>query len=128
MRIPYRLPTGEDYHKALAANLRRIEERNRRPEVQSELARARTEAAAAARLLKDEFGASRVRLFGSLARGDADEGFDIDLAVEGIAPARFFAAYAAAGMLVTRKFDLIDLEDATPLLRSRVEEDGVDLP
>jgi predicted nucleotidyltransferase len=69
-----------------------------------------------------------VRLFGSLARGDAGERFDIDLAVEVIDRRRFFAACADADRLVTRKLDVIDLPDASPLLRSRVEDDGIDLP
>ena len=128
MKVPYEPPTMADFRAAVAANLRRIEERNRDPEVQATLAGARAEAAAAARMLRERFGARRVRLFGSLARGDADETFDVDLAVEGVEPARFFEAWAVAAGLVRRKLDLVDLADAPPLLRSRIEEDGVDLP
>jgi predicted nucleotidyltransferase len=128
MQIPYEAPTMADFRAALAVRERRLAERARDPAVQPVLAAARAEAAAAARLLREKFGARRVRLFGSLARGDTDEDFDIDLAVEGVEPRRFFAASAEAARLVSRKLDVIDLADATPLLRRRVEQDGVDLP
>ena len=128
VRIPYNPPTMADYRAAVARRLRYLEDKNKDPAFRAITDAARAEAAAAARVLKEEFAATRVRLFGSLARGDADDGFDIDLAVEGVEPKRFFSAWAAAGLKLTRRFDLIDLADAPPLLRQRVEEDGVDLP
>ncbi len=70
MKIPFRLPTGRDFRNAVAEHQRRIQERLKDPAVQAEVAKARAEATAAARLLKERFGATRVRLFGSLARGD----------------------------------------------------------
>lgn len=81
-----------------------------------------------ARCLKDEFGARRVRLFGSLARGDSTEGSDIDLAVEGIEPGEFFHASARAALLTQRRADIIDVADASPLLNLRIDQDGIDLP
>ena len=127
LRIPYRPPTGADFRAAIAARELQIEERNRDPEVRAAVAAAIAQARAAAALLRDEFGATRVRLFGSVARGDTNEDFDVDLAAEGIPRRRYFAAWAAAGLLVGRKLDLVDLEDAPALLRQRIEEDGVDL-
>ena len=128
VKIPYELPTLAETRRAIAEREDRLARRNADPGVQVVLASARSEAAAAARLLRDRFGASRVRVFGSLARGDTDERFDIDLAVEGIARESFFAACAAARSVVTRELDVIDLADASPLLRQRVEQDGIDVP
>jgi predicted nucleotidyltransferase len=81
-------------------------------------------------VLRDRFGATRVRLFGSLARGDGDvdRGFDIDLAVEGVAPGKFFEAWAVAARQTKRRLDVVDVKDASPLLRQRFDEDGIDLP
>ena len=47
-------------------------------------------------LLRDAFGARRVMVTGSLARGDFRRDSDIDLAVEGLSDAQFFAASAEA--------------------------------
>ena len=41
-----------------------------------------------------KFGAKKVILFGSLARGDCGPIFDIDLAVQGMPASRFFRAVA----------------------------------
>jgi hypothetical protein len=108
--------------------MRRLDERLRDPAVVARLDAARAEAAAAARVLRERFGATRVRLFGSLARRDRAEGFDIDLAVEGIAARDFFRACAAADQVVTRRLDIVDVAEAPPLLRARIDEDGVELP
>ena len=70
----------------------------------------------AARLLYDQFGATRVILFGSLAR---DARFharsDIDLAVEGLASEHFWKAWAAIERLdLSIEVDLVPLEAAKP--------------
>ena len=127
LRIPYDLPTAADFRKAMAERELRLEERNALPHVQALVASARSEAAAVASMLMSRFGATRVRLFGSLARGDVGEAFDIDIAVEGILPELFFRACAAADRLVTRKLDVVDVLDASPLLKQRIDEDGIDL-
>ncbi|GBD07939.1 hypothetical protein HRbin22_00165 [Candidatus Thermoflexus japonica] len=92
--------------------------------------RAWTVARAAARLLKEHFGARRVRVFGSLPTPWFQEGSDIDLAVEGIPPERLGEAEAALAELAPDfRMDLVPLEelrDAPRLLR-RIEEEGVDL-
>ena len=128
MKIPYTPPTLADFRRAMAEVLRRNQERLRDPAFRAQVDRARDEAAAVARMLKARFGATRVRLHGSLARLDCSEDFDIDMAVEGIEARRFFEALDEAERLVSRKLDLIDLKDATDLMRKRVQLDGVDLP
>lgn len=56
---------------------------------------AREAALGCAQKLVEEFGATRVYLFGSLAEGRFRLASDIDLAVEGLAPEKFFKASAA---------------------------------
>lgn len=82
-------------------------------------------AEACAQLLKQRFGARRVLLFGSLAQqGVWHEQSDIDIAVEGLAPADFFPAYSACRDLLPRgldlDLDLVPLEDAYPEMRARI--------
>jgi uncharacterized protein len=129
IRIPYKPPeiTGEDFKRAVAAHLKRIEEWNKTPEAIAEVTKAKDEARAAARMLKEKYGAKRVVLFGSLARGDCWKGFDVDLAVEGV-ERDFFGAWADVERLIDRKVDLIDLKNATPLLLKRLKQDGIELP
>ena len=84
---------------------------------------ARKTAEACVRLLQERFGARRVILFGSLAVGGIwHERSDIDLAVEGVAPEEFLAAYSACRDVLPPglEIDLIPLERAYPELRARI--------
>lgn len=89
--------------------------------------RARAAAKLAARALADEFGATDVWLFGSLAWGAAHDRSDVDLAVRGIAPGRYFPALARACEIVGGPVDLVTLESCADGLRRRVEREGVRL-
>lgn len=94
--------------------------------------RRREEAMHAARrvaaFLRARFGAMRVVAFGSLVHPSAfSEHSDIDLAVSGISPRRFFKAWAAAGRACPFELDLVDLRDCSPALRRVVEEEGVEV-
>ncbi|HZW09813.1 MAG TPA: nucleotidyltransferase domain-containing protein [Phycisphaerales bacterium] len=63
-------------------------------------------------------GAREVYVFGSCARGDESQGSDLDLAVSGIPPSRYFAAAGAAQEAASgtgRMVDVIDLDVRTPL-------------
>jgi len=91
--------------------------------------RRTTSAAIRARLpaVLDELtklGATRVILFGSVARGEAEEDSDLDLAVEGLPAARLFDAMAKALRAAGRPVDLLRLEEAPTTLRDRVLADG----
>ncbi len=91
--------------------------------------RARILANRAARLLKEQFEAREVLLFGSLARQDFFHGrSDIDLAVAGLKSQDFWRAW---GMLDRQdpefEIDLVDLEAASPALQQELERDGVEL-
>jgi predicted nucleotidyltransferase len=80
-------------------------------------------AKACAELLKTRFGAKRVIIFGSLVgHGPWHDRSDIDLAVEGLAPADYFRALSACYELLPRgmELDLVPMEDAYPEMRARI--------
>ncbi len=78
-------------------------------------------------MLRDQFSATWVILFGSLVSGRFGPGSDIDLAVAGIPKAEFFRALAEANMLAEVWVDLKPLEDLDPHFLRRVLETGEDL-
>ena len=83
-------------------------------------------AAQIAKELGERYGARRVFLFGSLARGDQGSVFDIDLAAKGISPSRFFEAVAyVTGLSPKWKIDLVDVDDCAVYLRDMIEKEGV---
>lgn len=92
-------------------------------------ASARVRAARAAlpaltKCLADEFGATSITLFGSLAAGEAHERSDIDLAVEGLASEDYFRALASLLEVAPCPVDLVCLEDAPESLRALVRDEG----
>ncbi len=89
--------------------------------------RAEQVAVAAAQALKEQYAATRVVLYGSVAHG---YGFhaesDIDLAVEGIAPAQFWKAWASLDPIDPAfEINLVAVEEATPRLLVVLETEGV---
>jgi len=76
----------------------------------------------AARALK-EAGAREVYLFGSAARGHIHEDSDIDLAVSGLPPEKFFQAMGRAEDILQRPLDLVDLDEVNPFTRYLKEEE-----
>jgi len=72
--------------------------------------------AAAARLLR-EVGATEVYVFGSTTRATATEKSDVDLAVSGLPPGRFFEMLARVAGVIGRSIDLIDLDEDTAFTR-----------
>ena len=59
-------------------------------------------------------GAREVFLFGSAAHGKERAESDLDLAVRGLPPERFFVAMSAIAFAISVPFDLIDLDDKNP--------------
>ena len=57
------------------------------------------------------FGANEVYLFGSLVDGTIREDSDVDLAVSGLPPERFFHAMSEAADILQRPLDLVDLDE-----------------
>lgn len=88
-------------------------------------ATARTEAIRVMQVLVREFGASRIYLFGSLTKKDQfHERSDIDLAVQGIAPERFFKAWATACSGSNVPIELVDLDEVGELMRKLILKYG----
>jgi predicted nucleotidyltransferase len=85
---------------------------------------ARQEAQQMVEALVNDFGATQIILFGSLARGRFAADSDIDLAVEGIWPEHFFIALAAVNRLTNRWVDLKPLEALEPHFYQRVLATG----
>lgn len=70
----------------------------------------------AANILKAA-GAESVYLFGSIAEGTFRPDSDIDLAITGLPPAKFFQAMGQTMVVLPRSFDLVDLDVDTPFTR-----------
>jgi predicted nucleotidyltransferase len=100
-------------------------ERKARSEQRSQAIRGRLPAAV--ELLKGRYGARRVILFGSFARGDTTERSDVDLAVEGLDPAGFFTAIADLTGLLDSPVDLVEIERAPSSLLARLALEGREL-
>ena len=82
----------------------------------------------AAQLLKQEFGVTRVRLFGSLleTRRVRQES-DVDLAVEGLDNAHYLEALSRVLDLSAFSVDLVQLESACASIKEEIERHGIDL-
>jgi len=76
----------------------------------------------AATVLK-EAGAREVYLFGSGAKGNIRENSDIDLAVSGLPPEKFFQAMGLVEDILQRPLDLVDLDELNPFTRYLKEEE-----
>ena len=59
-------------------------------------------------------GAREVYVFGSLLSKRFHEGSDVDVAVSGLPPDRFFSTMARLGELFDRPVDLVDLDEDSP--------------
>lgn len=82
-------------------------------------------ASTAAELLKREFQATDVILFGSLRNQERFHlSSDIDLAVSGLAPWDYFKAVAQLQDLSAFKVDLVCLERCKPGLKAIIEREG----
>jgi predicted nucleotidyltransferase len=97
-------------------------------ELEAHRSRLLASARAASRVLRQEFGAERVWLFGSLRRTWFRHDSDIDLAVEGMDPARIGAAWDRVLEVVEAPVDLVCLDDAPDTLCAHVRATGEVLP
>lgn len=92
---------------------------------QNLLAKARD----AAQRLKEQFGASRVVLFGSIVHSAwFSKESDIDLAVAGLKGSEFLRAWALLeDLFPDRRVELIEFETVSGSLRSAIEKSGLEL-
>lgn len=83
----------------------------------------------AANLLKEQFGATRVVAFGSLAHGAwFNARSDIDLMVVGIPPEKFWRAWAELDHVGSGfEIELVSESELTESLRTVIEQEGVEL-
>lgn len=118
-------PAQRTEYRAGAAR-REAESQRRRAE---HLARAWEVANAAAALLRDRYGATRVVILGSLAQPDRFHAHsDVDLAVWGIDERLYLHAVADVTALDADVLvDLVRVEEATPSLRVTIEQEGQEL-
>jgi len=73
-------------------------------------------------------GATRVRLFGSLATGSQPHGgTDVDRCVEGMDAAAIVDATVHVEALAGARVDVVRWESASERLRHRVERDGIEV-
>ena len=82
----------------------------------------------AARILRDEFGAQRVLVFGSVDAPWFGERSDVDLAVEGLAPSQVHAAERRIARLLETAVDLVRLEEMADSFCRAVEQEGRPVP
>ncbi len=66
----------------------------------------------ATRMLTDS-GCKEVYIFGSLADGTATEGSDIDLAVRGCPPEKFYEIFGRLLLELKHSVDLVDLDNSS---------------
>ena len=116
----------KSYHPADAIQRRKTLKTAEHATLTKRRRRAIVAARKAAELLRKEFGAKKIFVFGSLARrGGFTSWSDIDIAAKGIPPKRFFEAVGAiAGLSAEFKIDLIDIEKSPATMQKTIETEG----
>ncbi len=69
-------------------------------------------------------GATKIILYGSMARGDFREDSDIDLCFEGIPAYDYFRALSECLMHAKRRLNLVDFESTRGYLRENIIAEG----
>jgi uncharacterized protein len=104
----------------------RMRERARQREETEWRARIAARLPQVVRMLAEDFGATRVLLFGSLARGAAEPGSDVDLLVDGLPLELLVAATVRADRLLAEaSADLVPADRVRPEVLSRALAEGV---
>lgn len=67
-------------------------------------------------------GSREVYVFGSAAHGDGSRANDIDFAVSGLPPERFFKTMGKVQMALSKRIDLVDLDEDNPFTRYLKDE------
>jgi len=129
------VPSGQPGSPSISPE--RLEEfragwRARREQRERDLAGRREQALAgayrAAALLREEYGATRVLLYGSLAHGHFHERSDVDLLVWGVPYEAFFHAwFEAEGACPGFALSLVQAEGAAEALVADAERYGIPL-
>ena len=64
-------------------------------------------------------------IFGSVSKGLAKDNSDIDIAVRGLPPERFFYIYGQLSMQISRAIDLVDLDDGSRFSKKLQQRGGM---
>lgn len=73
-----------------------------------------------------KLGGKRIILFGSLVTGRFRKGSDVDIAVEGLTTKSYFKALGVVeDTLGEVPFDLVDLKEALPSVKEKIEKEGI---
>lgn len=89
---------------------------------------AKETAYALAKVLREQFKASKIMLFGSVTRNDFSQWSDIDLAVWNIPNSDYYKAVAfASGYSSVFKIDLVDADDCSQSLLQHITSNGIEL-
>ncbi len=117
----------DEFAPYIAGLVRR--ERARRRRMRKRAVQALEAARIAADLLRRHYGATRVRLFGSVLYPEQfHERSDVDLAVEGLSPQDCLSAWALVnGPGSEFGVDLVEPGDCSPYIWEAVEREGVDV-
>jgi predicted nucleotidyltransferase len=97
-------------------------ERDRLAKLEERRRSALSLAKQAASLLKEEFGATQVILFGSLLTETFHETSDIDLAVIGLPEHQYFQAVGRLLGLGDFDFDLVEVQNARPEMAQAISQ------
>ena len=128
----HHMPTTLNLTPEQIANYRAHAQKRRRqeqPEVEQRRQQAWEAARKAAQLLRQQFHATRVAVFGSLAR---ETGFtrwsDVDIAAWGLAPEDTFRAIGAIMDMDTKvPVNLVDINTARPALLAAIDREAITL-
>ena len=117
------------YHPLKTILHRKNAKSNERVALAKRRRRAVATARKAAELLRSEFCAKKVFVFGSLARhGGFTLWSDIDIAAQGIPSKRFFEAVGIiTGLSAEFKIDLVDIESCPITMRKTIQTEGKSL-
>ncbi len=85
------------------------------------------EVEAIAQRLRQQFGAKRIIVFGSLLSDRFGDDSDLDIAVEPIPKAQFFEAVASVNECSQRWVDLKPLDELEPYFKQRVLDTGLEI-
>ena len=70
------------------------------------------------------YGAAKIILYGSLARGDYKADSDIDICYEGISDESYFCAVAECLMKIQRRVSILDFKSIKGYLKERILNEG----
>lgn len=73
--------------------------------------------------ISKEYGAEQVLLFGSCIN-DIESAQDIDIAVRGVDPQKFFIFYGKVSMMINNEVDIFDLNDVREHFYQRILSNG----